>query len=94
MKVQWSPFTSTVFGSCGYDHAYLLGNDFEEIDVEVDYECMREYVTILSVCEEFHCSLCELNLTDSREIEAAGLILEFESELERDHEYEPDYGND
>jgi len=24
IKVQWSPFTSTIFGTCGYDHSVNL----------------------------------------------------------------------
>jgi hypothetical protein len=44
--------------------------------------------------EELICPTCSLNLTTTYEIEAVGLKSIYSDQIEREMEYEPDYGND
>jgi len=78
--------------------AFLIGKQTGEEIVPVtmsDYEPPTwEVVNRDYVAYEFRCPSCELSLTGTQEIEAAGLSYEHEEQEERELQYEPDYGND
>jgi hypothetical protein len=44
--------------------------------------------------EAFECPICKLSLYGIKEIAAAGLPSDFETEVERDRDFGPEYGND
>ncbi|ESY62404.1 MULTISPECIES: hypothetical protein [Mesorhizobium] len=66
----------------------------EDISEEQDEGVIWEIVDREFVGEEFRCPTCDLTLTGSAEIEAAGLDDIHEDRQEREMEHEPDYGND
>ena len=66
----------------------------EDISEESDEYGIWETVDREFVGEEFRCPTCDLSLTGSDEIEAAGLNYIYQDQQERELEYEPDYGND
>ena len=75
--------------------ALMTGNQTgEDISQERDEEAIWEIVNREFVGEEFRCPACDLSLTGSQEIDAAGLNYIHEDQQERELEYEPDYGND
>ncbi|MFN3191263.1 MAG: hypothetical protein ACE361_12120 [Aureliella sp.] len=53
-----------------------------------------EVVQISYVTEEFWCPVCGLRLAGVQEVGASDIPKEFEQEMEREREFEPDYGND
>jgi hypothetical protein len=80
--------------ACGC-RAFMTGEQTgEDISEERDEYAIWEVVDREFVGEEFRCPTCELTLTGSDEIDAAGLNYIHEDQQEREMEYEPDYGND
>ncbi|MER8855618.1 hypothetical protein NKH94_29230 [Mesorhizobium australicum] len=75
--------------------AFITGEQTgEDISEEQDEGVIWEIVDREFVGEEFRCPTCDLTLTGSTEIEAAGLDDIYEDRQEREMEHEPDYGND
>ncbi|MER9489663.1 hypothetical protein NKI50_27450 [Mesorhizobium sp. M0563] len=75
--------------------AFITGEQTgEDISEEHDEGAIWEIVDREFVGEEFRCPTCDLALTGSAEIEAAGVDYIFEDRQEREMEHEPDYGND
>ncbi|MER9953919.1 hypothetical protein NKJ52_03635 [Mesorhizobium australicum] len=75
--------------------AFITGEQTgEDISEEQDEGVIWEIVDREFVGEEFRCPTCDLTLTGSAEIEAAGLDDIYEDRQEREMEHEPDYGND
>lgn len=76
--------------------AFLAGIRFDEevVDTYSDEDGAWEEVEAQYSAEEFACPVCELALTDSDEIEYAGLDIDFAEREERELTYEQDYGND
>lgn len=75
--------------------AFITGEQTgEDISEEQDEGVIWEIVDREFVGEEFRCPTCDLALTGSAEIEAAGLDDIYEDRQEREMEHEPDYGND
>lgn len=66
----------------------------EDISEEHDDGAIWEIVNREFSGEEFRCPSCELGLTGSDEIIAAGLGYKHEDQQEREMDYEPEYGND
>lgn len=80
--------------ACGC-RAFATGEQTgEDITKEPDEYAMWEIVDREFVAEEFKCPTCDLSLSGSEELEAAGLDTLYEDRQEREMEYEPDYGND
>lgn len=80
--------------ACGC-RSFMTGEQAgEEISEEQDEGAIWEIVDREFIGEEFRCPACELSLTGSDEICAAGLSHIHEDQQEREMEYEPDYGND
>jgi hypothetical protein len=75
--------------------AFMAGEQTgEDITKEPDEYGIWEIVDREFVGEEFKCPTCELALTGSDELDAAGINYIHEDRQEREMEYEPDYGND
>ncbi len=76
--------------------ALLAGVRFDEevVDTYGDEHGAWEEVETQYSAEEFMCPACELFLTDSEEIENAGLEVDFTETEERELSYEQEYGND
>jgi len=55
---------------------------------------MWEIVEREFVGDEFRCPTCKLVLIGSDEIDSAGINYIHTDEVEREMDYEPDYGND
>lgn len=53
-----------------------------------------EYIDIEYSSEEFVCATCELHLSGTQEIRVTSLPDEFYDTVERERQFEPDYGND
>jgi hypothetical protein len=80
--------------ACGC-RAFMTGEQTgEDISEERDEHAIWEIVDREFVGQEFRCPTCDLSLTGSDEIDAAGLNYIHEDQQEREMEYEPDYGND
>lgn len=80
--------------ACGCRSFMTGAQSGEEISEEHDDGAIWEIVDREFIGEEFRCPTCELSLTGSDEIGAAGLSHIHEDQQEREMEYEPDYGND
>ncbi|MFC5694522.1 hypothetical protein ACFPU0_02970 [Pseudomonas sp. GCM10022186] len=73
----------------------FLGGDLtdEEVidqDHSEGYERVNQYFSPM----EFYCPTCQLHLEGEDALNEAELLDEYELEVEREIEYEPDYGND
>ena len=80
--------------ACGC-RAFATGEQTgEDISREPDEYAMWEIVEREFVAEEFKCPTCDLALTGSEEFDAAGINYIHEDTVEREMDYEPDYGND
>lgn len=80
--------------ACGC-RAFVTGEQTgEDITKEADEYGIWEVVDREFVGEEFSCPTCELVLTGSEELNAAGIDYIHTDQQEREMEYEPDYGND
>ena len=80
--------------ACGC-RAFVTGEQTGEIiSHEPDADAIWEIVDREFDGEEFKCPTCELSLTGSDELEAAGLSDTYADTVQREMEYEPDYGND
>ena len=68
----------------------------EEISVDKIYGDSTIWETVDRVFEgeEFQCPACGLALIGSAEIEAANFDNSYVDQIERELEYEPEYGND
>lgn len=67
----------------------------EEISAEQDLDDpFFEYVDVTYVVDEYVCLACDLHLLGFQEIQATGLPDELYNTVEREREFEPDYGND
>ena len=79
---------------CGCQ-AFMAGDQTgEDITQEPDEYAMWEIVEREFVGDEFRCPTCSLSLMGSDDIASAGLNYIHNDEVEREMEYEPDYGND
>jgi len=76
--------------------AFVTGEQVSEeiTDQGADTDWAWETVEQTFSPEEFHCPACELRLRGFAELEVAGLGGEHTEEIERELEYEPEYGND
>lgn len=75
--------------------AFMAGEQSgETISHETEEYAMWEIVDREFVGEAFVCLVCGLSLSSSDELIAAGLDYIHEDTVEREMEYEPDYGND
>ena len=75
--------------------AFMAGEQTgEDITKEPDEYGIWEIVDREFVGEELKCPTCELALTGSDELDAAGINYIHEDRQEREMKYEPDYGND
>jgi len=75
--------------------AFVTGEQTgEDITKETDEYGIWETVEREFVGEEFKCPTCDLTLTGSDELDAAGINYIHTDQREREMEYEPDYGND
>ena len=75
--------------------AFMAGTKIaEEVCREQDYLSDQELVDVTYSGEVFMCPTCGLELKSTAEIEVAGLCTEHAEVVEREREYEPDYGND
>lgn len=77
----------TCTGFLGGDRA-----DEEVIDQDFSsgYETVNQYFSPM----EFYCPTCQLHLEGEEALIVAGLAEDYSEEIEREMEYEPDYGND
>lgn len=77
-------------------NAPVAGAFWEEEFVEPDdpEQWYKEKALVTYVSQDFYCPTCELDLSGSEEVVAAGLPAEFKQEEEREREFEPEYGND
>ncbi|AJP71334.1 hypothetical protein [Sphingomonas hengshuiensis] len=79
---------------CGC-RAFLAGDQTgEDIKQENDEYAMWEIVEREFVGDEFRCPTCKLVLLGGDELDSAGIDYIHTDEVEREMEYEPDYGND
>jgi len=75
--------------------AFMAGDQVgENISEDRDEYAIWEIVDREFVGQEFQCPTCELKLMGSDEISASGLSSIYETQQEREMQYEPDYGND
>jgi hypothetical protein len=75
--------------------AFMAGDQTgEEISQEPGEDAIWEIVEREFVGEAFRCPACKLNLSGSDELTSAGLEYLHNDEVEREMDYEPDYGND
>lgn len=75
--------------------AFMAGEQSgETISHETEEYAMWEIVDREFVGEAFNCLVCELSLSSSDELIAADLDYIHNDTVEREMEYEPDYGND
>ena len=80
--------------ACGC-RAFIAGRQTsEDFSEESDESGVWEIVDREFEGDELICPTCSLNLTSTDEIEAAGLESVYSDQIEREMEYEPDYGND
>lgn len=79
---------------CGCQ-AFMAGEQTGE-DIKQDYDeyAMWEIVEREFVGDEFRCPTCQLVLLGSDELDSAGIDYIHTDDVEREMEYEPDYGND
>ena len=68
--------------------------DEELVEHENGDDWYEEKALVTYVSQEFYCPTCELELSGSEEVVAAGLPAEFTHEETRQREFEPEYGND
>ena len=80
--------------ACGCEGAATGEQTGEEISEEQDEHAIWEIVDREFYVEEFRCPSCELSLSGSEELDAAGIERLYEDQQEREMDYEPDYGND
>lgn len=73
---------------------FMGGDRVDEQVINQDHHSGYEDVEIFYSPVEFYCPNCELHLEGYEEIEATNLEEDFIEEIEREIEYEPDYGND
>jgi hypothetical protein len=55
---------------------------------------MIEYTDETYTAEEYVCPTCDLHLFGTKEVKAANLSTEFVIRVERERDFEPEYGND
>lgn len=80
--------------ACG-SRAYMAGEQTGEVITDdADGRGIWEVVDREFLAEQFKCPSCELSLTGSAELEAAGINDIYADTVEREMEYEADYGND
>ena len=79
---------------CGC-RAFVAGDQTgEDIKQENDEYAMWEIVEREFVGDEFRCPTCKLVILGSDELDSAGISYIHTDEVEREMDYEPDYGND
>ena len=76
--------------------AYLAGIQIGEdvVDTQPDGYTVWETVEKELSAEEFKCPVCKLALDGTDELEYAGIDIYHTLSVEREMEFEPDYGND
>jgi hypothetical protein len=80
--------------SCG-GFGVLRGSEVDDEFIEYSsYDMGTAQIRIYCQSEEFKCAICSLRLSGIDELSIAGLPEDFETEVFREVEYEPDYGND
>ena len=80
--------------ACGC-RAFMTGEQVGEIiSHEPDADGIWEFVDREFEGEEFKCPTCLLSLVGREELEAAGLTDPYADTVQREMDYEPDYGND
>ena len=76
--------------------AFLAGIQIGEdvIDTQPDGYTVWETVEKVLAAEEFKCPVCKLALDGTEELGYAGINIDHTLSVEREMEFEPDYGND
>ena len=73
----------------------LRGNELDEEYIEhMSDEFGMARMRLYCEAEEFKCTICNLWLSGQEQISLGGLPEDFEAEVYREYEWEPDYGND
>lgn len=73
----------------------LRGSEFDEEYIEhLPHDLGNARMRLFCEAEEFKCTMCSLWLSGKEELTISGFEGEFDTEVHRAYEWEPDYGND
>lgn len=88
----WQRVSCPACGTWGFLGGQLWSEDV--VNDEDSDDPLIEYTDETYTAEEYVCPTCDLHLFGTKEVEAAGLTNEFVVRVERERDFEPDYGND
>lgn len=88
----WERHQCPACGTNGFLGGQLWSEDV--VDVDDSDDPMIEYTDETYTVEEYVCPNCDLHLFGTKEVQPAGLPSEFVVRVERERDFEPDYGND